>query len=132
MLSLRERVTKKDKLSSKSQIRCGDIVLLLNEKTRRAFWKLARVVEILAGKDGVVRVAKIRVLSNDNRVTILRRSVKHLIPLEVTCDDNTIANDEDQVEKKQTAQESEEEQITTKSKRTAAVTGELVRRLQQT
>ena len=94
--------------------------------------RMVACVEILAGKDGVVRVAKIRVLSNDNRVTILRRSVKHLIPLEVTCDDNTIANDQDQVEKKQTAQESEEEQITTKSKRTAAVTGELVRRLQQT
>ena len=135
LLSLRERVTKNDKLSSKSQIKCGDIVLLLNEKTRRAFWRLARVEEILAGNDGVVRVAKIRVLSNDNRVTILRRSVKHLIPLEVPSDDDvqtTIANNEDQVERKQTAKESEEQQETTRSKRTAAIMGELVRRLQQT
>ena len=135
LLSLREGVTKNDKLSSKSQIKCGDIVLLLNEKTRRAFWRLARVEEILAGKDGVVRVAKIRVLSNDNRVTILRRSVKHLIPLEVPSDDDvqtTIANNEDQVERKQTAKESEEQQETTRSKRTAAIMGELVRRLQQT
>ena len=135
LLSLRERVTKKDKLSSNSQIKCGDIVLLLNEKTRRAFWRLARVVEILAGNDGIVRVAKIRVLNNDNRVTILRRSVKHLIPLEVPSNDDamtTIASNEDVVESRQTAKEGGENQKATRSKRTAAVMGEIVRRLQKT
>ena len=53
-------------------------------------------------------------LSSDNRVTILRRSVKHLIHIK-------IANNEDQVERKQTAEESEEQQETTRSKRPAAV-----------
>ena len=46
--------------------------------------KLAKVEELLPGEDGVVRAAVIKTCSdNANRVQLLRRSVKHLIPLEV-------------------------------------------------
>ena len=39
-------------------INVGDVVLLRDEQTKRNFWKLCRVVELLESKDGSVRVKK--------------------------------------------------------------------------
>lgn len=51
-------------------------------KTKRNFWKLAKVKELLQGEDGMVRAAEIKTCSDiTNRFQLLRRSVKHLIPL---------------------------------------------------
>ena len=71
-------------LNQQAKIAVGDIVVVQNDKTKRNFWKLAKVEELLPGEDGVVRAAVIKTCSdNANRVQLLRRSVKHLIPLEV-------------------------------------------------
>jgi len=43
---------------SKEIIQVGDIVLLRNEAKPRAFWKLAKVTELVQGRDGAVRSAK--------------------------------------------------------------------------
>ena len=54
------------------------------ESTARAFWKVAEVIVLLKSSDGVVRSARIRVLSSDGkRVTELRRPIQHLVPLEL-------------------------------------------------
>ena len=65
-------------------ISVGDIVILKNESSPRLFWKVARVEELLPGRDNVIRSARICVLSESNKKTmLLRRPVQHLIPLEV-------------------------------------------------
>ena len=46
----------------------GDIVILKEEGTARAFWKLAKVVETLVGRDGLIRTAKIKLLSSDKQI----------------------------------------------------------------
>ncbi len=71
-------------MNQQPEIAVGDIVIVQNDKTKRNFWKLAKVEELLPGEDGVVRAAVIKTCSdNTNRSQLLRRSVKHLIPLEV-------------------------------------------------
>ena len=71
-------------VNQQAEIAVGDIVIVQNDKTKRNFWKLAKVEELLPGEDGVVRAAAIKTCSNNaNRFQLLRRSVKHLIPLEV-------------------------------------------------
>jgi hypothetical protein len=80
--SLRENSNAK--MNQQPEIAVGDIVIVQNDKTKRNFWKLAKVEELLPGEDGVVRAAVIKTCSdNTNRSQLLRRSVKHLIPLEV-------------------------------------------------
>lgn len=69
---------------SKEIIQVGDIVVLKNENKRRAFWKLAKVTELVRGRDGVVRTAKIQCLTTDRaKTTELRRPSQHLVPLEL-------------------------------------------------
>ena len=46
------------------------------------------VEELLPGKDGQVRAALVRVSSSGSHPAILRRSVSHLIPLEVSKETN--------------------------------------------
>ena len=82
MQSLREN--SRATVNQQPEIAVGDIVIVQNEKTRRNFWRLAKIEELLRGEDGVVRTAVIKTCSdNTNHSQLLRRSVKHLIPLEV-------------------------------------------------
>ena len=66
-------------------IRVGDIVVLKEEGSARCWWKLAKVTELLKSRDNLVRSAKIQVLNTDAqmRPTVLRRTLQHLVPLEV-------------------------------------------------
>ena len=58
-------------------------VLLLNQpndSAKRALWKLAIVKELLPWSDDRIRAAVIQV---EGSKTLLKRSIKHLIPIEV-------------------------------------------------
>ena len=65
-------------------ISIGDIVILRNDKTSRCFWKLAKVEQLLHGEDNLVRAAVVKVLrGKSDKAQLLRRSISHLIPIEV-------------------------------------------------
>ena len=61
-------------------ISVGDVVLLRNDSTKRAIWKLALVQELLPVRDNKVRAAIVRVPGTQ---TLLTRSISHLIPVEI-------------------------------------------------
>lgn len=82
LLSIREIPNQKGPIT-KPDAAVGDIVVLKNEQTKRQFWKLARICELIVGKDDNVRAAKIKVAGE--RSTILTRALKHLSPLEISC-----------------------------------------------
>ena len=63
-------------------IQIGDIVVLREDGTARCLWKLAKVIEMISGRDGAVRATKVLLM---NKVTNLRRPIQHLIPLEADC-----------------------------------------------
>ena len=70
-------------------IKIGDLVVVHEEKVKRGYWKLARVVEILPSRDGSVRKVKISIprFNDKGKATepmILERSVRQLCPLELT------------------------------------------------
>lgn len=54
--------------------------------TKRLFWKLARVEELLNGRDGNVRAAIVRVSNSKGTSHLFRRSLKHLFPIELSYD----------------------------------------------
>ena len=47
----------------KRNLRVGDVVLIANENYPRGVWPLARVVEIVTGRDSLVRSAKVKTTS---------------------------------------------------------------------
>ena len=60
-----------------SSVRAGDIVLIHQDMKKRISWPLARILELIPGKDGVIRV--IRLKTTDGELT---RPLQRLIFLE--------------------------------------------------
>ena len=78
--SLRERHrTKKIKRGFTPKV--GDVVIIADDEKKRGKWSLGVVEELVAGKDGEVRVAKVR-----SKKSHLERAVQQLYPLELSCD----------------------------------------------
>lgn len=64
----------------------GDIVLIHDDSKPRGFWKLARVTDMITGRDGQKRGAILKVASSgDHETTPLQR----LYPLETTQGEKT-------------------------------------------
>ncbi|KAK3727323.1 hypothetical protein QZH41_006278 [Actinostola sp. cb2023] len=59
----------------------GDVVIVKSDEKNRGRWKLGVVEQLITGRDGIVRGAKIRVGKRH-----LERAVQHLYPLELSCD----------------------------------------------
>ena len=69
----------------------NDICLLRNDQEKRTFWKLCKVVDLIAGADGSTRSARIEVMSNQKGKRILNRSLKCLVTLEIRSQSTTSA-----------------------------------------
>jgi len=98
----------------------------------RAFWKFAIVDSLLTGSDGEVCAAVVRVRRPEGNPMLIRRSIKHLYPLEVSPVDSTTVNEETQDREATDQDETTENTKDTtvgKQRRSAAVAGELRRRL---
>ena len=91
LLSLREYRAVKGN-SQRPSVRIGDIVIVKDDNTKRIFWKMARVVELLKGSDGVARAALINVSNGNGPPRILKRSIRHIIPIEVSDTDDEITD----------------------------------------
>ena len=107
-------------------IAVGDIVVLENDLTPRALWKLASVKELIVSKDGVIRAAKVCVVNSmKGRLTELRRPIQHLVPLELTMRPETSTVPQPTSESISTV---EEDTTRKRPRRMAAVIGELLQK----
>jgi hypothetical protein len=71
--SLTER---KKWLHGQKNLNVGDIVIVIESDTHRGKWPIARVTEVFAGPDGLVRSAKVRLRSPTNTTELHRPAVK--------------------------------------------------------
>ena len=129
LLSLRERPTTKSANGNPATVRVGNIVILKNESTSRAFWKLAKVEELLPGNDGKIRAAIVRVPRINGKSQLLKRVVQHLIPIEVQAEstDNQLPGDSS-VPLQGSQPVVNSNPPTGRPRRNAAVRGEILRR----
>ena len=65
-------------------IKEGDIVTIHQDKMPRGFWRLGKVETIIQGKDKNVRGATVKVVSPDEKMTVINRLLSKLYPVEVT------------------------------------------------
>ena len=82
LLSLMEKYRPRDDSMFNPDIQVNDICILRDSQAKRVFWKLCKVEQLVTGRDGSVRSARVSVLSNNSKKLFLR-SLKHLIPLEI-------------------------------------------------
>lgn len=60
------------------KLKVGEIVLIGNDNTKRLFWPLAKVVELIPGRDGKVRLVRLKTTNGE-----LLRPVQRTYPLEI-------------------------------------------------
>ena len=77
--SLRERHTLKH--SEERHPKVGEVLLIKSEDKNRGKWGIGVVTDLVKGRDGVVRAAKLRV-----GTSCIERAVQQLLPLELCCD----------------------------------------------
>ena len=77
--SLRERHTLKH--SEERHPKIGELLLIKSEDENRGKWRIGVVTDLIKGRDGVVRAAKLRV-----GTSCIERAVQQLFPLEFCCD----------------------------------------------
>jgi len=65
------------------QIKVGDVVLVGADDKKRLQWPLAKVVELIPGRDAVIRVARVKTQHG-----VLVRPLQRLYPLEVSSAEN--------------------------------------------
>ena len=83
LLNLREAHNLKTKRGGQPLIKVGNVVVVKSDTSKRLFWKLAIVDNLLTSADDRVRAANVRVSEPSGNTKLLRRSVKHLFPIEV-------------------------------------------------
>ncbi|XP_063530100.1 uncharacterized protein LOC134741297 [Cydia strobilella] len=97
--SLRERsfhTHKQPRIKSKKVPEIGNIVQIRDDSKNRTNWKVGKIVSLIKGQDGVVRVARVKV--NDTELT---RSLGHLYPLEADDVEETCIPDKELVDQEE-------------------------------
>ena len=67
--------------NKKSFLKLGDVVIIQSDEQNRNKWKLGIVESLIPGRDGIIRVARLRSGKNT-----LERVVQQLYPFELSCD----------------------------------------------
>ncbi|UYV82214.1 hypothetical protein LAZ67_21001350 [Cordylochernes scorpioides] len=75
------------------QLKVGDVVLIGQENLKRMFWPKGRIVNLITGKDGIVRVAHVKTSTGT-----LIRALQRLHPLEISSNVKTIQMDNSNTE----------------------------------
>jgi hypothetical protein len=65
-----------------SHPKIGDAVIVQDEERNRKKWKLGIVENVIKGRDGVIRGAKVRTAKGN-----LERAIQQLYPLELSCEE---------------------------------------------
>ena len=76
------RETHKLNNNKSPKVETGDVVLVQEEHAKRASWKTGIVDELIIGKDGEIRGAKVR-KAGKGKHEFIKRPVQKLIPLEI-------------------------------------------------
>ena len=88
LLSLRESHWMSSQEEAK--VHAGDVVCVKEDGIKRRRWQIGRVTEIIRGSDGVVRGAKLQVVSEKNKKRqTISRPLQLLYPLEVKTEDDS-------------------------------------------
>lgn len=127
LLSLRESA-KSTQGAKDVVIAVGDMVILRKDNTRRVFWKMAKVEELLPSSDGIVRSARVKVNGEGGKPIILRRLIQHLIPLEAKASTEEETREDNHPPQQIVVEQQEDQRRRVTPRRKAAIVREHLRK----
>ena len=78
-------IYRKTKGENTRRISVGDVVLIKDDELSvRTQWRMGKVLELVKGRDGQIRGAKLKVLSKTGKQTAVFRPLQRLIPFEIS------------------------------------------------
>ena len=99
LLELRNAHRQKTKRQKGNCIKVGDVAVIHEENVRRVKWKLGRIEKLIEGKDGAIRGAVVRKLTDKGgKCTEIRRPIQKLYPVELSEGDEEIVKVGDNTE----------------------------------
>ena len=98
LFELRETRRQRRVDGTSARVKIGDIVLVHNQDHPKGVWKVARVENLITGRDGLVRGAVLRLPSKSGQLTTLQRPLQLIYPLEITQAERHSANKSDEGE----------------------------------
>jgi hypothetical protein len=116
-----------------------DVVLIKeDELAPRAQWRIGRVLQLVKGRDGLVRGAKLKVLAKGGAQSSVHRSLQRLIPFEIVQDDVDKHEEGDDNDKNaeqhnttETESRADERKGSRRPTRKAVIDGENLRRIRE-
>ena len=132
--SLRE-YQRRTNVRHSEKVKMGDIVIIFDDKQPRHLWRMGKVFKLIVSGDGSTRGAEIKVAKTGH---MIKRPVNKLYPLvmntDAECNVNNLNSSEIDIEnpsnKVDCPSSSIENNVGRKSKRDAAIVGELRRKFQ--
>jgi hypothetical protein len=113
----------------------GDMVLINDDDhTPRMNWKRGVIVELISGKDNMIRGVTLRVLSN-GKFSLLKRPIQRLVPFEIVENEEEKQKIESsnnccsKLEKTTNLKLLPNEDLRKRPQRTAAIVGDMKRKL---
>jgi hypothetical protein len=116
-----------------------DVVFIKeDELAPRAQWRIGRVLQLVKGRDGLVRGAKLKVLAKGGAQSSVHRSLQRLIPFEIVQDDVDKHEEGDDNDKNaeqhnttETESRADERKGSRRPTRKAVIDGENLRRIRE-
>ena len=68
-------------------------MIVYDEFWKFVFWRLGIVTKLLTGSDGITRTAIVKTI-NSEHTRFLRHSIKHLIPIELSVNNEVVNSGE--------------------------------------
>ena len=77
-------IYRKSKHGKGADITVGDVVLIKDdEPVPRCKWRLGKISQLVVGRDGQVRGAKLKAISKGGQQTTMFRPIQKLVPFEI-------------------------------------------------
>ena len=116
--------------SKSSNIEVGEVVVIKDENSPRQMWKLGHIPELIKSDDCLNRSAVVRTNMKEGKMTLLKRPVKHLVPLEIRTVEisDTKGKIPKYVNKAHDSKGNEQKHELKRERRTAACIGKILKR----
>jgi hypothetical protein len=124
--------------NNNNNITVDDVVLIKDdEPAPRTQWRIGRVLELVRGRDGQVRGARLKVLSKAGKQSSVHRPVQRLIPFEIR--EKSAVNSEKDVDEEKDSEEdvvpeaivNQDDDGNARPRRKAAIEGQTMRRIRE-
>ena len=61
----------------------GDVVMIIEENVKPIHWKKGRIIEVISGRDAMIRGVKLQSTSPAGKIVKISRPLQRIIPLEI-------------------------------------------------